>query len=80
MPTLIVEKQSVSQEYFPVGKEINEDYIKRLCGLASKDWTKSDFKNTISDLQQQQNNARSWGKAVIKAKIVSQRKNVGLKI
>ena len=80
MPTLIVEKQSVSREYFPVGKEINEDYIKLLRGLACKDWTESDFQNAIADLQQQRNNARSWGKAAIEAMIVSQAKNVGLKI
>ena len=88
MPTLVDvpashipgEREEISREFFPIGKEINEDHVRQLYGMECNAWSQEDFRQAIEALKQKKREAKSWGKGSLEKMIVEAAQENGISV
>jgi hypothetical protein len=88
MPTLVDvpasqipgEREEISRDFFPIGKEINEDHVRQLYGMECNAWSQEDFRQAIEALKQKKREAKSWGKGSLEKMIVEAAQANGISV
>jgi hypothetical protein len=70
----------LSRYWFPVGQEINYDWVKAVCGVKVYGWTEQDVNSIVNKMKKDKTDVYSWAKGQIESKITSNIRLMGVDV